>query len=217
MMSGAGTEADMKKKKFVIFDLDGVIVDTRQNMEQAWKDVCSKFQLSVPFGDYFDNIGRSFPDIMSILGLGDRAKMIAEAYSRSSMEHQELVSTYPGIVDVLQLLCEARVKVGIVTSKDTARTASVLESIPVNFDVVQTPNGLLRGKPAPDHLLTSMATVNVDPSQSCYVGDMATDWECALRAGIAYGHASWGYGEAPREQAVTLLDSQDLLSFAGIE
>jgi HAD superfamily hydrolase (TIGR01549 family) len=205
------------KKNLVIFDLDGVIVDTRRNMEQAWKDVCTEFHLSVPFEEYFANIGRPFADIISILGLGDQTVEIAEVYSLSSMEHQQLISTYPGMVDVLQLLVDASVKLGIVTSKDATRTARVLESVPVNFDVVQTPNGQLRGKPAPDHLLAAMAIANVDPSLSCYIGDMSTDCECALRAGIDYAHASWGYEAIPLEQPVMrLLESQDLLGFAGI-
>ena len=203
-------------KKLVIFDLDGVIVDTRRNMEQAWRDVCAQFDLSVPFTHYYRNIGRPFHDILSILGLEKWGEEIALAYGLSSREHPELILEYPGVMDALEILSDAGVKLGIVTSKDAARTEILLDSMSVAFDVVQTPNEIYRGKPAPDHLLFVLAAANVDPTLSCYIGDMVTDWECAQRAGISYAHANWGYGCLSGEDCVKLDDSEDLLNFAGI-
>ena len=95
------------------------------------------------------------------------------------------------------------VKLGVVTSKDGARTQLVLDRLDVNFTVVMTPEERMRGKPAPDHLLYAMAICNIDPVETIFVGDMESDAEAARRAGIDYAHAEWGYGERPAHCALS--------------
>ena len=84
--------------------------------------------------------------------------------------------------------------IGIVTSKQKERTKKILELFNNKFSVIRTPDGICRGKPAPDHLLMAAAIENVDPSETLFVGDMGVDSMAARRAGFDYVHASWGYG-----------------------
>ena len=196
----------------LLLDLDGVIVDTRANMMQAWSDVCKQFNIAVEFERYFENIGRPFSDIMSTLGLAELAEQIAKVFNSSSSDHMHLVAVYPGMQETLKKLVDRNVKLGIVTSKDTERTKKVIHRLAVDFVTVQTPNGKLRGKPAPDHLLAAISTANHDPAECCYIGDMAVDSEAANRAGICYGHASWGYGDLPEGVDLVLDNCSDLLS-----
>ena len=83
---------------------------------------------------------------------------------------------------------------GIVTSKDAVRTNAVISQLKLKFVTIQSPAAPYRGKPAPDHLLLAMAVAGVDPKETVYIGDMDTDYQAAVRAGIDYVHASWGYG-----------------------
>ena len=56
-------------KKFFIFDVDGVLIDSKKNMEISWIAVQKKYLLqNVSFSNYFSNIGRPFFDILKILG-----------------------------------------------------------------------------------------------------------------------------------------------------
>ena len=58
------------KKKILIFDLDGVLIDSKENMFLSWKQVQEKHNLKqIKFYDYFKNIGRPFNDILKILGI----------------------------------------------------------------------------------------------------------------------------------------------------
>ena len=84
--------------------------------------------------------------------------------------------------------------IGIVTSKEKKRAQKILDKFENRFTVVRTPDGICRGKPAPDHLLMAAALENVELSETLYVGDMDVDSMAAKRAGIDYVHASWGYG-----------------------
>ena len=203
-------------KKAVLFDLDGVLLNSRPNMERAWMDVRDQLGVTVEFEDYFKNIGRPFRDILAILGLQDRADEIEYIYSQSSKENFYLATFYPFVKESLQKIEDHGIKLGIVTSKDQERTNIVLKRLPVDFLSVQTPNPCFRGKPAPDHLLAAMADLNVDPKDSLFVGDAEVDAMAALRAGVDYCHANWGYGDTKQDHATFLNDIQSLLIFLKI-
>ena len=192
-------------KKLILFDLDGVIIDSKANMEAAWLAVCKETAIDIPFENYFSYIGRAFPDIMRCLGvIGDNAKKAETIFRTSSMENITLIKFFPDAADILARLQRAGLKLGIVTSKDKLRTNAILAMLPVEFITVQTPNDRYRPKPAPDHLLAAMALTRTDPSDSLYVGDMMADYDSACRAGIDYLHAEWGYGQKPSSKSSSL-------------
>ena len=198
-------------KRAIIFDLDGVLLDSRPNMEQAWRDVQSSLGITVSFEDYFKNIGRPFRDILEIIGLQDQSDEIELVYRQSSKENFHLATIYPYVVESLKKIQDHHIKLGIVTSKDEERTNIIVNRLPVNFSSIQTPNLHFRGKPAPDHLLAATAELNVDPTDSLYVGDAEVDALAALRARIDYCHANWGYGKTQLDHVTFLSDIQSLL------
>ena len=53
-----------KKYQIVIFDLDGVILNSKENMRLSWNDVNKHFNLKTPFHLYFKNIGMPFKTIL---------------------------------------------------------------------------------------------------------------------------------------------------------
>ena len=197
-------------KKLVIFDLDGVLIDSRDNMKYAWEAVISKTKISVKFEQYFELIGMPFFDILDALHLSHQAKEIEEIFRMSSAKKMSQISFYSGVVDTLSELRHKGLKLSLVTSKDKLRTDAVLSRLPFLFDDVQTPNGLSRGKPAPDHLLLSMAITQVDPSDSLYIGEMDVDFEASNRAGLEYLHADWGYGERPSRKVNVIESIEDI-------
>ena len=186
-----------KGPELILFDLDGVLLDSKQNMELAWSEVQRSLGVDMPFSAYFALIGRPFRDIMGVLGLEARASEIERVYRITSQRQINAAVWYDGAVDMLLTCVERGIKIGIVTSKDVARTRAVLALLPVDFTTIQTPANGLRGKPAPDHLMVACAEANTDPGNCVYVGDMIFDYQAACRAGIRYIHAAWGYGELP--------------------
>lgn len=201
----------------ILFDLDGVILDSRANMERAWQAVQKEHSLTTPFENYFAEIGRPFSDIMARLGLADRAGAIETTFRRTSTETIGQTAFFDGMDGVMSRISGSSVKVGIVTSKDEIRAKLVLERLDCKFDIILTPRPDLRGKPAPDALLYAMALLHTDPVHTIFIGDMASDHEAANRAGIAYGHVEWGYGEPAGENCRRLSDPQMLLTLLGLE
>ena len=194
-----------------------MLLNSRPNMEYAWQHVQNQLGVTVPFEEYFQNIGRPFRDILAILGLQDQADEIEPLYSQKSKENFYLATFYPHVEESLQTIEAHGIKLGIVTSKDKDRTKLTLNRLPVKFLSVQTPNSRFRGKPAPDHLLSAIAELNIDPKDALYVGDAEVDAMAALRAGVDYCHANWGYGNTKLEHVTFLDDMKSLLAFLEIE
>lgn len=182
-----------KNKKLILFDLDGVILNSKDNMFTSWLAVQDEFNITVPFDSYFQNIGRPFSEIMKILGLTDKARDIEDVYKKASMSNLDKLTFYDGVDVALLKLAKLGYKLGVVTSKDEERTKLILSMLDVTFCVIQTPNEKYRGKPCPDHILIALAETNTDPDEAVYIGDMEVDYIAASRAGIDYFHAVWGY------------------------
>jgi len=184
-------------KRLVLFDLDGVLLHSRENMRQAWTVVLEKTAVNRPFEDYFALIGRPFKDIMALLGVTSEVQQIEKIYMTASFDFLAQATFFPGVRETLIQLRDMGVKMGVVTSKDLPRTKAVLAQLNIKFVSVQSPSDKFRGKPAPDHLLMAMAEAGEDPADSLFMGDMDTDWQAGCRAGIDYVHAGWGYGNPP--------------------
>lgn len=196
-------------KKLVLFDLDGVLLHSHDNMRKAWEVVLRDTEVDRPFEDYFALIGRPFKDIMGLLGVtGDLAR-IERVYMTASFEFLLQANFFDGVPETLAELAARGLKLGVVTSKDEPRTKAVLSQLDVVFSSIQCPSDRFRGKPAPDHILIAIAESGEDPADTLFVGDMETDCIAACRAGIDYIHAAWGYGEAP-SSALTLPSIRDL-------
>ena len=54
-------------KKAYIFDLDGVLIDSKHMMSQAWQMCELEHKLEQPFSEYFKHIGMPFKDILKTI------------------------------------------------------------------------------------------------------------------------------------------------------
>lgn len=187
----------MKPAQLILFDLDGVLIDSKSNMEHAWNAVREEFPyITSTFEDYFAKIGRPFNDILILLGIV-HDPMIQYVYNRASIANRHVVKPFNGVYELLGKLQTLGYILGIVTSKDHERTTMMLDDADISkfFDsrMIMSPTQDFRGKPAPDQLLHAMALANVDPANTIYVGDMHTDAQAASRAGCNFIFAPWGY------------------------
>ncbi|MFF4989738.1 HAD family hydrolase [Streptosporangium saharense] len=188
----------------LLLDLDGVLFDTRVVMCKAWQLVQERHNVDASFEEYLQHVGRPFPDIMRQLGLRD-AELLHTTYDEASVRWADLAPPFPGIKAALRAFIEDGWSLGVVTAKPLNRAAPLLERLGCPFGTVRTP-GSERGKPAPDALLLALVELGVDPAHAIYVGDMAVDQEAALRAGVRYVHAGWGYG-APAPPTPTIAET----------
>jgi len=179
--------------KTYIFDLDGVLIDSKHMMQQSWNICMLEHKLTQTFDDYFKQIGKPFRDIMKELNV-ENVEAVKHTYDKASLKLMNSLEFYDGVEDTLKEI-KKNSKIAVVTSKTAERTNVILEHLDVEFNYVVSPKKGLRGKPAPDQILFCLAMTHTDPKDAVYIGDMQVDYEAATRAGIDFIHASYGYGK----------------------
>ncbi len=193
-VAGAGAPP---RCRLALFDLDGVLVDSRAAMEEAWEAVQRDLGVTVPFAAYFREIGRPFGDIMRRLGLEGQGAEIERVYRATALKTAARVPAFPGVAAALDRLAVAGVKLGVVTSKARPQTYWTLAQFDVPFETIQTPEDSHPGKPAPWPLLIAASEARTEVADAVFVGDMAVDCDAARNAGMRFLHAAWGYGRRP--------------------
>ncbi len=187
----------MKKidKKFLIFDLDGVIFDSKENMSESWKSVQDKFDLHhIKFEDYFKHIGLPFNKILKKLSIHRDIDKIKQTYERQSVKKLNKVKYFEQSLITLKLLKRKKFMLGIVTSKDIKRTKKFLKNNIKLFSHIECYNKNSRGKPYPDQINKIMKQANINKKYFVYIGDTHIDHMAAKNAKIDFIFAQWGYG-----------------------
>lgn len=187
----------MSRCRLALFDLDGVLVDSRDAMQESWEAVQRDLGVTVGFAAYFAEIGRPFADIMERLGLADQAQEIERVYRATALRTAPRVPAFPGVEEALATLAIAGVKLGVVTSKARPQTYWTLSQFDVPFETVQTPESRHPGKPSPWPLLIAAREARTDVEETVFIGDMDVDRDAARHAGMRFLHAAWGYGPRP--------------------
>ena len=86
----------LNKKKLIIFDLDGVIFDSKKNMKLAWNKTSKKFNLNVKFEKYFEKIGMPFLNILKTLNIKPDKK-IYRFFQKVSFKEIDKINLYDGV------------------------------------------------------------------------------------------------------------------------
>jgi AHBA synthesis associated protein len=168
--------------KAVIFDLDGVLIDSEPVMRIAFEESYRRVmgQGTPPIEQYLEHMGESFPRIMDHLGL---PHALWQPYREAWQRHQREMKLFPECVDVLKWARRQQLKLGILTGKDRARTLLVLDQFGLTgfFDVVVGSDQLRCAKPDPEGMYASLAALQAAPEEAVMIGDAVSDIECAQR------------------------------------
>lgn len=186
----------MKKKKIYLFDLDGVLIDSKKNMQVSWEDVNKKYNLKVPFENYFKLIGMPFYIILKKLKIKPaNYKKISKEYNINSIENIKYIKLQRGVLKTLDILKKNGKIVGILTSKEKIRTKKILKKLKIKLNLVLCPQRNLIGKPNPKQINELSKKRKIQKNQMVYIGDMSVDKLTAKNAKIDYIHAKYGYSK----------------------
>ena len=114
-------------KKILIFDLDGVLIDSKINMQKSWIAVQKQYNLQkIKFDDYFSKIGQPFFEILKQLNINNYHTEIKKCYDKASIANLKSIQFFPGTINSLNKLIHEGFAICIVTSKDKFRTNLIL-------------------------------------------------------------------------------------------
>ena len=180
----------------VVFDLDGVLVDSFDVMRRAFETAYAEVvgDGPAPFEEYSKHLGRYFPDIMRIMGLPPE---IEEPFVRESHRLAGEVTVFDGVRPLLEELRRRGVALAVATGKSGPRARSLLERLGIAgyFAHIIGSDEVPRPKPAPDIVRRALDLLGVPPGRALMVGDAVTDLRAARGAGVAAVAALWGESE----------------------
>ncbi len=178
----------------VIFDLDGVIVDTAHYHFIAWQRLAK--ELGVNFtekeNEQLKGVSR-MKSLEIILELGNislpEQKKIELADKKNSwfVEYIKAIKPneiFPGVREMLKKLKSQGIKVGLASSSKNADTVITLLEIKNLFDVVVDGTMIVHTKPDPEIFLLAAKKLNIAPSDCVVFEDAEAGVEAALSAGM---------------------------------
>ncbi|MFE7927860.1 HAD-IA family hydrolase [Streptomyces sp. NPDC057456] len=176
----------------VIFDLDGVLVDSHEVMGRAFNVAYAEVvgDGPAPFAEYQRYQGLYFPEIMRVMGLPPQME---EPFVRESYRLADQVPVIDGIVDLLQTLRARGLGLAVATGKAGVRARSLLETLRIVefFDHVIGSDEVERPKPAPDIVLRALRLLDARAGETIMVGDAPADVHSARSAGVTSAGATW--------------------------
>ena len=179
-------------RRAVIFDLDGVLVDSHKVMNEAFNIAYAEVvgAGTPPFEEYQRHQGLYFPDIMRIMGL---PLEMEEPFVRESYRLADQVPVFDGVVDVLTTLRANGLRLAVATGKSGVRARSLMDTLGLlgYFDHVVGSDEVSRPKPAPDIVLRALHLLSLPADQAIMVGDAPADLASARGARVTAAAALW--------------------------
>ena len=178
----------------LLFDLDGVLVNTNPLHCQAWKELAQ--ELGIPFTteDYEAFLGISRAQCLELLlQKGNRSFSPQEKIrlcDRKNDRYRELIggltpaALLPGVPEFLQAARAEGYRIGLGSvSKNAGFLLQRLEIGPL-FDAVIDGTQIVKGKPDPEVFLKGARALNLLPEQCVVFEDSAAGIEAAHRGGM---------------------------------
>lgn len=208
----------------VIFDLDGTLLDTLDDLMNAVNYALE--QMGFP--------SRTREEVNAFVGNGvaklmeravpagtsapDTGKALERFRSYYASHSKVLTAPYPGIPEALKALRDKGCKLAVVSNKfDAAVRDLARDYFPGLIDLAAGENEAagIPKKPEPAMVLRTLEALNVSPERAVYVGDSDVDLQTAKNAGLPCISVTWGFRDRDfllRHGASTLIqDPRELL------
>ncbi len=184
----------MKNKiDLVIFDLDGVLIDSRQNMSFSWKKVRKKFCLSQDFTKYSKYIGLPFDVILKKIGIYSNNLLIKSNYLKFSNQNLYKIKLFKDSKKFLNFLKKKKKKIAIFTSKDKIRSIKIIKNLNIKYDYFLSSEQIKDPKPSGFGVKKICTYFNINNKNTLYIGDTYYDYLVAKDSGVNYVHVNWGF------------------------
>ena len=191
----------LRKPDAVLFDLDGTLADTAQDLAYALNQTLLHYgQNALPYERIRPVVSHGGIALIR-LGFGiepespgfeERRQFLLDVYKDNLCRETAL---FPGMATVLSGLESNRLPWGIVTNKPAWLTDPLIDAMQLGqrAGCVISGDTCARRKPHPQPILHACELLDCEPSRTWYVGDAGRDMEAGRAAGCVTVGALYGY------------------------
>jgi beta-phosphoglucomutase len=194
----------------VIFDVDGVLVDSYQAHFESWQDVARRHGFSITEPQFAALFGRTSRDIIRALWPEDAAsdEAVTKIDDEKEAAYREIIAAdfpvMPGSVELIESLHAAGFALALGSSGPPENVELALDGLGRRqlFGAWVTGADVTRGKPDPQVFQVAAGRLNVRPDRCAVIEDAAAGIAAANAAGmtsialVSTGHSRGEYGEA---------------------
>lgn len=191
----------LTKPQVLLFDLDGTLVDTADDLGAALNHVLHQNGLPLVSAAAYRPVASHGAKGLLELGFGERLSefnftelrnALLNYYADHVADHSR---TFIGVTELLQWCAQQQIRFGIVTNKPWSLAHALVKRLPELSDcaILLGGDSLPVRKPHPAPLWLCCQQLSVKPSECWYIGDAQRDIEAANRAGMTSIIADFGY------------------------
>lgn len=188
----------------VIFDMDGVLIDSSAAHFESWRRLASDLGAKVTQAQFGSTFGRQNRDIIPLLFGGSLSThRVAELGEIKERYYRELVKddvpVLPGAADLIRSCHGTGLRLAVGSSGHPENIAMALRVLGVDelIECVVTGEDVTVGKPDPQVFLMAAERLGVSPSSCVVIEDAPAGIDAALAAGMRAIGVTTGH---PRER-----------------
>jgi len=191
--------------KAVLFDLDGTLLDTLEDLADSANAALSQLGLpGHPIDAYKQFVGDGLENLVRRAIGQERIddELLARGMEATRREYAgrwaEKTRPYPGVPELLDNLQHRGIPMAVFSNKPDEFTRLCVTRLlsAWGFAAVQGATPELPRKPDPHGALAIAAHMGVNPGEVLYLGDTNTDMQTAIAAGMSPVGALWGFRSA---------------------
>lgn len=186
----------------VIFDLDGTLLNTLEDLRDSCNHALEKFGFPARTTDEVRQfVGNGISKLMERAIPNGKEnpqfeKCLLELKNDYAKNYHNKTKAYSGVIDAIKKLKDFNLKIGIVSNKPDAQVKELAELYFSDCITKECAVGERLGiqkKPSPDSLNEVMRLLKVQKENVIYVGDSDVDIETAKNAKTRCISVSWGF------------------------